>query len=68
MYISISQLKDYSISVDQARYATYVVTNYLYNSTIKNNSKFCNTTLPCDMIFTTEDASVSDEQVELISR
>ena len=34
MYISISQLKDYSISVDQARYYTAVVSKYLETDTI----------------------------------
>ena len=37
MSISISQLMDHSISVDQSRYATYVVAKYLDNSTIKEN-------------------------------
>ena len=37
MSISISQIKDHSISVDQARYATYVVEKYLVTDTIKVN-------------------------------
>ena len=40
--------------MDQARYATSVVGNYLCTVTIKENSKFHNTTLPHDMIFTKE--------------
>ena len=52
MYIRILQLKDHYISVDQAIYATYVVAKYIYTATIKENSKFCNTTLPHDMILT----------------
>ena len=35
IYIRISQLKDHSISVDQDRYITYVVPNYLDTVTIK---------------------------------
>ena len=35
MSISISQLKEYSIPVDQARYATSVVAKYLDTATIK---------------------------------
>ena len=52
MYIRISQLNDNYISVDQARYATYVVAKYLDTVTIKLNSKFHKTNLPHDMIFT----------------
>ena len=52
MYISISQLKDHSVSVYQARYSTPYVAKYLDTATIKENSKFCKTTLPHDMIFT----------------
>ena len=67
MYISILQLKDRYISVDKARYATYVVAKCLDTATIKENSKFHKTTLPHDMIFTKEDYSTSDEQVEVLS-
>ena len=49
--------------MDQARYDTYVVANYLDTATKKVNSKFRNTTLPRDIIFNKEDASTSDEQV-----
>ena len=35
MSISISQLKDHSISVDKSRYATSVVSKYLETETIK---------------------------------
>ena len=49
---SISKMKDHSISVDQARYATSVVAKYLYNSTVKVSTKFLKATLPADMIFT----------------
>ena len=52
IYIKISQIKDHYISVDQGRYATSVVSNYLDTVTIKKNSKFYKTTLPYDIIFT----------------
>ena len=52
MYIGISQIKDLYISVDQARYAKSVVAKYLDTDTIKENSKFHNTTLTHDIIFT----------------
>ena len=64
MEIGISQLKDHSISVDQARYATYIVIKYLDTSTFKVSNKYYKTTLPADMIFTKEDVSTSDEQVK----
>ena len=38
--IRISQLKDHYISVDQARYATSIVTKYLDTSTVKVSNKF----------------------------
>ena len=50
--IRISQLKDHSISVDQSRYATYIVEKYLYTATVKVSTKFNRTTLPANMIFT----------------
>ena len=68
MSIRISQLKDHSISVDKARYATSIVANYLDTSTVKVNNKFYKTTLPSDMIFTKQDVSTIDEQVESFTR
>ena len=61
MSIRISQLKDYSISVDQAIYSTFIVAKYLDTATVKVSSKFYKTTLSDDMIFTKEDVSTSDE-------
>ena len=61
-------LKDHSISVDQARYATSIVAKYLDTSTVKVSRKFYKTILPSDMIFTKEDVSTSDEQVEKLTR
>ena len=54
MLIRISQLKDHSISVDQARYATSIVAKYLDTAKVKVSNKFYKTTLPADMIFTKE--------------
>ena len=68
MSIRISQLKDHSIYVDQARYATYIVAKYLDTSIVKLSNKFYKTTLSADMIFTKEDVSTSDEQVEKLTR
>ena len=52
MSIIISQLKDHSIYVDQARYATYIVAKYLDTTTVKVSNKFYKKTLPVDMIIT----------------
>ena len=68
MSIIISQLKDNSISVDQARYATSIVAKYLDTATVKVSKKFYKTPLPSDIIFTKEDVSASDEQVERLTR
>ena len=64
MSIRISQMKDNYISVDQSRYATSIVAKYLDTATVKVSNKFYNTKFPADMIFTKEDVSTSDEQVE----
>ena len=61
-------MKDDSISVDQARYATFIVAKYLDTSTSKVSTKFYKTTFPAEMIFTKEDVSTSDEQVEKFTR
>ena len=68
MSVGISQLKENSTSVDKAKYATYVDANYIHTYTIKENSKFHKTNLPHYIIFFKEDASTSDEQVEVMSR
>ena len=68
MSIIISQLKDHSISVDQARYATYIVAKYLDTARVNVSNKFYKKTLPADIIFTKEDVSTSDEQVEKLTR
>ena len=68
MSIRISQLKDHSISVDQARYATSIVAEYLDTDTVKVSTEFYKTTFPADIIFTKEDVSTSDELVEKSTR
>ena len=65
--IRISQMKDHSIYVDQARYATSVVEKYLDTATVKTSKKFYKTTLTSYIIFTTADASISDDQVEKLT-
>ena len=60
MSIRIFQLKDHSISVDQARYATSIVAKYLDNATVKVSKTFYKTIFPAEMIFTKEDVSTSD--------
>ena len=52
MSIRICHIKDHSISVDQATYATSVVANYLDTATVKGSTKFYKTAFPSDMIFT----------------
>ena len=68
MLISISQLKDHSISVYQAIYTTSIVAKYLDTDTVKKSTQFNNTTIPYYMIFTQDYVSTSDEQVEKLSR
>ena len=68
MSISISQLKDHYISVDQDRYATSDVAKYLYTVTVNGSKKFYKTTFTPAMIFTKYDASTSAEQVKKLCR
>ena len=68
MSISIHQMKDHSISLDQARYATSIAANNLDDVTVNTSTKFYMTTLPSDMIFTKHDTSTSDDQVEKLTR
>ena len=68
MTIGISQMKDHSIFVDQAIYATSIVAKYLDTATVKVSKKFYNTALPADMILKKEYVSTSDEQVEKLTR
>ena len=54
--------------MDQARYATSIVAKYLGTATVKVSNKFYKTTLPDDLIFTKDDVSTSDEQVDKLTR
>ena len=60
-------MKDHSISVYQARYATYIVAKYLETDNVNTSTKFYNTHFLSDMIFTKDDSSTSDEQVEKLT-
>ena len=68
MLMRISQLMDKSISVDQDRCATSIVAKYLDTAIVELSKRFYKTTLPADIIFTKEDVSTSDEQVEKLTR
>ena len=50
----------------QARNAKSVVVKYLNTTTIIENTKFYNTTLTNDMIFTKGNVSTIDEKVKLL--
>ena len=68
MSIRISQLKDHSISLDQARYVNFIVEKYLDTATVKVSKRFYKTTLPDDMLFTKECVFTNEEQVENLTR
>ena len=68
MSIQISQMKDHSISVDQARYGTSIVAQYLDTITVKTSTNIYKITLSSDMISTKADAYTSDDQVEKLTR
>ena len=61
-------MKDHSISIDQAKYYTSVAAKYLDTATVKASTKFYKITFTAYMIFTKEDVSTSDEQVENMTR
>ena len=61
-------MKDHFISVDQARYATSIVTKYLDTANVKVSTKFYKTIFPSDMILTKDDTSNSDEQDEKLTK
>ena len=65
--IRISQMKYHSISVDQDRYATYIVVKYLDTATVKTSTKFYKTTFPSDVIFSKDNVPTSCEQVEKLT-
>ena len=61
-------MRDHSISMDQARYATFIVAKYLDTATVKASTNFYKTTFPSVMIFIEYDTSNSDKQVEKLTR
>ena len=61
-------MKDRSISVDQARYATYIVSKYLDTATVRKIKKVYKITLASDMILTKSYAFTCDEKVDNLSR
>ena len=61
-------MKDNSISIVQARYATSIVAKYLDTDTVKAITRFYSTTFPYDMIFTKSDAYTSDDKVDRLTR
>ena len=68
MSIIITQMRDHFISVEQSRYATYIIAKYLDTATVKTSKKFYNTNFPSGMIFTKADASTNDDQVDKLTR
>ena len=65
--IKFSQIKDNYIYVYQDRYATTIVAKYLDTAKVKVRTRFYKTTFPADMIFTKEEVSTSDEQVDKLT-
>ena len=61
-------MKNHSISVDKARYATSIVAKYLNTAAVKASTEFYKTTMTSDMIFTKAGAYTSDDQVEKLTR
>ena len=68
MSTSISQIKNHYISVYQDRYATSLVSKYLYTAAVKTSTKFYKTSFLSNTIFTKDDASTSYEQFEKSNR
>ena len=61
-------MKDHFISVDQARYTTSVVAEYMDTATVKTCKNNYKTNFPSDVIFAKDDSFTSDEQVENFTR
>ena len=60
MSIRISLMKDHSIFIYQARYATSIVAKYLDNAIVKASTEFYKNSLSYYMIFNKADASTND--------
>ena len=67
MSIRIAQIKNHSISVYQDRYNTSIVAKYLDTVIFKASTIFYKTNFPSDIIFSEANASISDEQVEMLT-
>ena len=68
MSIRIYQIKDHPISVDQARYATYMIAKYLDTATVKAIINLYKTTLPSEMILPKAYTSMSDDKFEKLTK
>ena len=68
MSIRILHMKDHSIWANQARYATSIVAKHIDTATVKKSKKFSKINFPSDMIFTKDDVSTSDEQVDKLNK
>ena len=68
MSIRISQMKDNSIYVYQARCNTSIVPKHLDTATVKTSKKFYRTTFPSDIIFAKADASNAYYQIDKLTR
>ena len=55
-------------SVNQARYVTSIVAKYLDTATVKKSTKFYNTTLPSDIIFTKADTFNRNKKFDTYNR
>ena len=61
-------MKNHSISLYQARYATYILDKYLDTATVKTSTKFYKTIFPYDNILANDNESTIDEQLEKLTR
>ena len=68
MSIRITQHVDFSVTADQSRYCLAIVNKYLAGATIAPDDKRHNRTLPNDFVFTRDDASENDVQIEELMR
>ena len=66
MSVIVSEKKDHSFYVDQARYAIYILAKYLDTATVKTSTNICKTTFPSDIILIKYDKFTSDEQIEKV--
>ena len=60
--------KPRKIIVECTSYATSIVDKYMDTAAVKTSKRFYKTTVPSDMIFTKDNVSTSDEQVEKLTR